>query len=390
MIRILPLILFLLLLTGCWNNEELNESALVHGVGIDKGNGDKLKFSLEIIKPGENAGEGGMGSGENIIIEKEQDTLMEAARETIRDVKRRPFFDHNRLWLISRELAEEDFIGYLDLSRRDQMFRLNSYIFISEEDPINILKTPTLYEDLSSQEIVTALEQVTYISGFTSVKLYEFFKLMEGPVPNAYIPMIKTKEEPQQTITSLDGTAVIKDGKMVGKLTNHETKGLNVLLGTASGGNVQLNISGDKVTVEVNNSKTNIEPILEGNQLKAKVELKVSGTLADNTTKDAITEEWIERLEKEVSKQIENDIEKTLNKLQNELETDITGIGIKTYRKYPHQWDKVKKNWNEVFSNADITTGVVVDINHQGLINKNLNRKHKKPSNNPYKFNKGN
>ncbi|RKQ34260.1 Ger(x)C family spore germination protein [Oceanobacillus halophilus] len=384
-----PMLLFCLcILTGCWNNEELDESALVHGLGINKAE-DSLHFSMEIIKPSKESSEGS-ASGENIIIEKEADTLIEAVRESIRDVKRRLHFDHNQLWVIGEKLAKDDMIGYLDLSRRDQMFRLNSYLFITEENPVDILETPTLYDDLSSTEIVSALEQTKHISGYTSVKMYDFFKAMEGPIPNAYIPIIQTTEENNQPITSLNGTAVINDGKMVGKLTNHETNGLNVLFNKASGGYSQLTMNGNKISIEINDSETTIEPVLKGNHLKAHIEVKILSTLADNTSKDTINKEWINQVEKKASDQIENHIHMTLDKLQQELKTDISGIGIETYRKYPQQWHHVQDNWDDVFSKADITVDVDTVVQHQGLINKSLERHRDKHHNNPYKFNRGN
>ncbi|MEK5066868.1 Ger(x)C family spore germination protein [Cytobacillus sp. FSL R5-0596] len=388
--RILFIIPFLFLLMGCWSSQELDNSALVHGIGLDKSDG-KLRISVEIIKPTgaseQGGGEGGGGNGQHILLERDADSIIQGTRALIRDAKRRLYFDHARLWVIGEELAKEDFIGYLDESRRDQMFRLNSYLFITEGNPIDILSTSTLYEDLSSAEIVSALEQTQYIAEYTSVKLYEFYKLIEGPIPNAYLPIIQTKKEKDKTITSLDGTAVIRNDKMVGKLNTHETVGLNVLLNKAKSGGETVSLNEkEKVSVEIKKSETKIKPTLVGNQLKAHLNIEIEGTLADNTTKSNINEQWISKVEKEVSNLAEKYVRLTLDKLQKELKTDISGIGLETYRKYPKQWQNIQSEWNEIFSNADIIIDVHTNITHQGLINKSINRHHKKPYNNPYKL----
>lgn len=386
MIRISFCILILFLLTGCWNNQELDSSALVHGIGLDKGSNGKLKLSTEIIKPGETSGQGAP-AGESIVLEGEAESLIEGAREAIRDVKRRLFFDHNRLWVISEELAKEDFIGYLDSSRRDQMFRMNSHIFVTKGDPTEILETPTLYQDLSSTEIVSALDQTIYISGYTPVKLYDFFKLIEGPISNAYIPIIKIKEVNEQTITSLDGTAVINDGKMVGQLKDEETVGLNILLNQATGGYAEVNVNGDKISIEINDSNTELTPTLDGEKLTAHIKLTIDSTLADNTSKDQVNEKWLNQVEEAVNEKAERQIRSTLDKLQQELKTDITGIGIETYRKYPKKWQDIQDRWDDIFAEAEITMEVDTVINHQGLINKSMERHEERPQNNPYKFN---
>lgn len=385
--KILACILSLFLLTGCWNNQELDQSALVHGIGLDKSE-DSIILSMEIIKPNDSGGDG-LNSGESIIIQKEAETLIEGGRESIREIKRRPYFDHNRLWIISDELAKDDFIRYLDISRRDQMFRLNSYLFITEEDPVNILSTPTLYDNLSSSEIVSALEQTKYISGYTNVKLYDFFKLIEGPIPNAYIPIIKTEKNNQQVITVLDGTAVINNGKMVGKLNDIETHGLNVFLNKAAGGYGIVIIDGSKISIEINNSETKIQPTLNGENLKAHIKVEIESTLADNTSQENVTKTWLEKVEREMSKLAEGHLQKVLNKLQKELKTDITGIGLETHKKYPKEWKKVQDRWDEVFSNAEVTIDVQTEIIHQGLIHMNKEQFQDRPRNNPFKFKRG-
>lgn len=276
--------------------------------------------------------------------------MIQGAREFIKDAKRRLYFEHTRLWVIGEELAKDNFIDYLDESRRDQMFRLNSYLFITEEKPIDILGTSTLYENLSSAEIVSALEQTQYIAEFTSVKMYEFYKLIDVLIPNAYLPIIRTRKEKGKAITSIDGTAVINTYKMVGKLNTDETVGLNVLLNKVKGGSKTVSLNDkEKISVEIKKLETEINPTLDGNQLEAYLKIEIEGTLADNTTNRNINDQWISKVEEEVSNQTEKYVRLTLNKLQKVIKTDISGIGLETYRKYPKQWKNVQSEWNEIF-----------------------------------------
>ena len=375
------MILTLLLLSGCWSSHEIDKSALVHGIGLDKAE-DELMISVEIIKPTGSNEQGSLGGGnvQTIVLEKKADSLISGARGLIQDAKRRLYFNHARVWLISEELAKQDFIRLLDEGRRNQMFRLNSNIFITKTNPIDILSTSTLYENLSSAEIISALEQMEYNPEFTSVKIFEFFKLLEGPVPNAYLPIIQTKEQNDKLITSIEGTAVINTNKMVGRLDTKETVGLNILLNKAKGGTTTVTWNDqDKVSIEVNKSNTEILPTLQGKHLKAKVKVDVEGNLADNMTTSNIDEEWISKVEKLFSKHIEDIVQQTLKKLQEELKTDISGVGIETYRKYPKEWKTIQAEWNEIFSTAEISVDVHTTITHKGLINKSVERDHKKP-----------
>src|SRR5699024_9503137 len=85
-------------------------------------------------------------SGEHIVLEETTDTLLEGARELIKYTKRRLDFGHTEAWIIGDKLAKDDFIKTLDIIRRDQMLRLNSHIFITKDNPTDILGTSTLYK----------------------------------------------------------------------------------------------------------------------------------------------------------------------------------------------------------------------------------------------------
>src|SRR5699024_2733243 len=105
--------LLLCFLTGCWSNQELNHSTLVHGVGFDTKD-DQLLIALEIVQPSSNGSgiedDESQGSGEHIILEEDTDTLLEGAGELSKYTKRRLDFGHTKVWIITEDLAKEDFI----------------------------------------------------------------------------------------------------------------------------------------------------------------------------------------------------------------------------------------------------------------------------------------
>lgn len=382
----------MLFLSGCWSSQELEETALVQGVGLNA-SGDQLKMSVEIVKPTEQGGQGSGGGsqsgGEHVILDKKADTLLEGARGLIRHAKRRLDFGHTRVWILGKALAKEDFVHVLDSIRRDQMLRLSSFLFISNEKPSEIMNTTTLYEDLTSIELVSGLEQTQFIAEYSPIKYREFYELIEGPVPNAYIPIISMNKSGDQSITSIDGTAVIKDHRMAGELNVNESMGLNWLLDHVKSGSVYVSLDeNEKVSLEISRANTKIKPRLNDNQLDVNIETTVEGTLSDNVTTREVDEAFINEVEKKISNEVENTMRSTLNKLQKQLHADITGIGLKTYRTYPKQWKHIRSEWDTIFSNADITIDVTTEMTHRGLINESVKPNRQKPYNNPYPFSK--
>src|SRR5699024_2919949 len=138
------------------------------------------------------------------------------------------------------------YILRLGIIRIDNMLLLNSHIFITKDDPTDILNTPTMYEHLVASELSSSLNQTKYVAEYAPITMREFYKLMEGPIQNAYIPMLYLEEVNKQKITALDGVAVIKKDRMVGELDRIETAGLNILLNHVKGGNMQVNLNDEE------------------------------------------------------------------------------------------------------------------------------------------------
>lgn len=377
-----------LFLTGCWSSQDVSESAFVQGIGFDKA-GNEIKVTAEIIKPtgGESGQTGGQSSGQHIILEIKADTLIEAARELIRTAKRRLYFGHTNVFIIGEELArEKNFPLALDAIRRDQMLRLNSYLFISDIDPSEIFHAPTLYENLSSTELVSVLEQTKFISEYTPVNIFEFFRFLNDHHLNAFIPIISVQDSFDQKVSTLTGLAVIKDNKMVGKLNIKESTGLSWLLNQVKGGTITVSLSEqERASLEVTNAKTKIVPYMEGNQLKVDIQTDIEGTLADNITREKLNEEFLKKLEKKVSQEAQGLMLSSIKKLQ-ELKTDITDFELNMYRRDPKEWKKVQSEWEDIFAHAEIKIDVKANITHQGLTYESLDTEQQKPDNNPYHF----
>src|SRR5699024_11844486 len=170
------------------------------------------------------------------------------------------------------------------------------------------------------------------------------------------IPIIYLDKNNKQEITAIDGTAVIKKDKMVGELDKEETAGLNLLLNNVQGGSIQVDLDeNEKVSMEINKLKTKTTPKLTGDKVDVIVEVKINGTLGDNMTPNKIDEKLFKIIEGKISEHIEATIQSTLNKLQQEYKTDITKIGLETYRKYIQEWKDIQsKRDEEIYAKANV------------------------------------
>jgi len=162
------------------------------GTGFDKEEEDFHIF-VEVIKSV--TGTDGP-SVQSMVIEEKGPSMTEVARKLIRSGKRRIVFTHNRVWLFSEKVARDNIIAPMDILKRDQMFRLNSFIFITEDDPKVILSTPTLIENLVSTELASSMEFVKYTAEFLPMDLESFKEAMASPIHSAVVLSLIHISEP--------------------------------------------------------------------------------------------------------------------------------------------------------------------------------------------------
>lgn len=122
-------IMFSLLLTGCWGSSEIDTLAINVAIGLDKA-GDKCKVSSQIINPraiavGENANESPV-----ILFEKEGVDIDEAMLKMTSKYSRKLFNLHLRMLVISEEVARRGIKNVVEYFLRNNEYRGMEAIFL--------------------------------------------------------------------------------------------------------------------------------------------------------------------------------------------------------------------------------------------------------------------
>src|SRR5699024_2967925 len=380
-----------LLLSGCWDVVELDEAIMVLGIGISKTDDQEYNIIVEAVAPSDVAPTEMSMKGRSILLEVKSQTLFDAAREVIRIAKRRLFFTHANVWVIHSDLAaDEDALYFLDILRREQMLRLNSYLFVTDEEPIDVFSVDPIFSNIISEQLTSVMEFVDYVSDYPSVRAREFFRMMLNPVRNGYLPNIRNIKQHDEIHTEFTGAAIFNEGKLVGRLNLKETFGLLWLNDETQGGNISLSSGGEDASFKLLQGKTTVEDELDGENLDVDLYVEAERKLADqNVHYVESINEWIDTFSQAISNRIENDMQNTLNKLQDELKTDATLIGLNVYRKQPDAFKKVSDRWDEIVADAEVGIHVDTKIFDKGLIERPGYHQEKPMKQNPYNLNKG-
>src|SRR4051794_23013200 len=114
LLKVIPLSICIIMLTGCWNYKEIDKLAIVAGAAIDKED-DQFLLTAEVVKTkGEKD-----SKPESLKIEGRGKTIFDATRNINKVSGKRLYWSHAKVIIISQEVAREGIIPAIDLFNRD-------------------------------------------------------------------------------------------------------------------------------------------------------------------------------------------------------------------------------------------------------------------------------
>lgn len=114
--------------------------------------------------------------------------------------------------------------------------------------------------------------------------------------------------------------------------------------------------------------KSKIIPKIDGDRISFTVNIQSEGRIAEHwvLSDKAFNNKFLKKAEKTIEEEIQRLVMKTSEKLQQEYQTDVAGFGNKLRIKYPKEWEKIKKDWDKIFSEAAIKCEVSITIKDYG------------------------
>lgn len=376
-IKRLGLIMLILgsLLSGCWDRKELNQLAIITGLGVDwEAERRKVKISAEVIIPSKmqnTQGNGGSGSDNAVLLAKgEGDTMFQAIRRTTFTTTRRLNLTHNKVILFSEALAREGLYPILDLLIRDPEPRPTQWVLITEDKPDAILEVKPKLERTTATMINNLMLNANATSEVYPVNLQRFMKMLVHKTTGAALPMIKIIGKEDEKKLQISGLAVFKHDRMVGKLNPDETRGLLWVINEVQSGIVVVDLSEDQqLGMEIIKASAAIKPRLVGGLPEADLQIKVLCNLGEQLTESETLS--LASLEKKLEETVSREIRTTLARARS-FKTDIFRLGEQFELKYPKVWKKMKTDWERHFMAVKINIIVNADVRFTGELQHSL------------------
>ncbi|MDQ0242521.1 spore germination protein KC [Bacillus fengqiuensis] len=372
-------------LSGCSNYKELNEIAIVLGIGIDYiPDKDTYEVTFQVVNPGENAAKG-TGTGVTPVINYKTTgkTISEAAGKHTKLFPRENIYSHIQLIIIGEKLAKKESLNYIfDIFEREASVRVNVPVLIARDaDVKTTMDILSSIDKIPVRTLVGKVENSSKLSGeYGKTNIYDIIEDLTNFGSEPAISGISVRgnkkigsskenlESMEKTYTTLNGIAVFKKGKLVGWMDGKKTKSLQII-------DNKLKLTGLRIhcdekrynSVVVNRLKSHSKVDIKNNQANISIDADASGYISELLcNKDISKREVIKEYEKKAARELEKEIKEGITAAQK-MKSDVFGFG--EILRYSHlgKWKKHKNEWNELFSQAKVNVHVNMDIEGTGM-----------------------
>ncbi len=377
LIRVITVLILLLLITGCWNNRDLTDLAVVTGLGIDLSENQKIELTLQVIKPSalrstQDAGHSEEKAYTNITVEGR--TLFEAIRNVITYFDRRAYFAHVQVIVIGEELAAKGIGDILDLFERDSETRRRAELIIAKDMKAReILDVKSELQAIPSIQLYEGLKTSDDLSKASSINLFELLKELSHGDHSVLIPVIHcVGSEARLEDLKVEGMAVIKKNMLIGYVTPEETRGFMFAKNKLGSTILVLASPVDQeklISIEVTRSEGKIQADIKEGKPLLRIEIKTQGNIGEQQDEADLTgPESMMVLEQEAESLIREEIEALIKSSQERLRTDIFGFIDKIEKNHPREWKKIHTQWDELYVNLNVEVKVDFHVRTPGLI----------------------
>ena len=379
-------LVIMFLTTGCWDERELNDQAIILGWGFDLNEDGEYIGSAQIVVPGE-LGEGSGGQGKGYIVETASGkSLLDVTQNMQRKLSRKVFLSHRKVIVIGERLARKGISNIIDEYSRDAELPMRTNFFVLKNgDAMEFFEVPYNLENMPA---TAAIKMFQSTAGPESTTFKDFLEgaSSEGASPTLpVLEIINSKPEGSQEngekskVFRLDGRAIFNQNlELVGFLSYREAVDRLWIIDKLNTHNFTTDLLGEGGNIGILGMgfKSKVQPIVKNDQVEFNITLSGTGVVRENNTKlDLKQPENIKSIERSFNNHLQEHMKNTISNVQKEYRTDIFRFGRSIHKKYPQKWKLWKKDWSQKFSDANVTVQVDINIDRTGATGPSLHLK---------------
>ncbi|GAB6255322.1 Ger(x)C family spore germination protein [Peribacillus sp. NPDC055009] len=385
-ISLLSIAAICLLISGCSNYRELNELGVIIAMGIDHNDDpdNPYKVTYQVINPSglaqtSTSGDKGLAVINYTVTAK---TLVEAFGKASAIIPRENNISHLSMIIIGEKLARNGLDLLFDTVDRGKNQRVSVPIYIARGKTAEyMLGVIEPLENTPGKNIISTTKSEQNDYGTTNdALLYEVISALMSEGKDVSLPGISIRNDSKKAkeISNFEttapayveakGLALFRKGKMVKWLDGESARGVQFVTSELKRTEVVMPCSEKgSATITVIRAKSKMKTKIKNEKPVIQSNLNVMGEMMQTSCElDLSDPKLLIEFEKKVENDLKKQIKKTISITQKER-SDIFGFGDALSRTNPDYWRKHKNNWDDLFSEAEISMKVNVDIINSGM-----------------------
>ena len=342
-------ILSVLVLPGCWDRREIGKIAIVMGFGIDAGESeDEIDITAQIANTSTIASseKGGGEGGEKkpyLNLSSRGEYVFPSIRASVTKSGARLYMSHNYVVLFGEELAKRGVGNYMDFFLRDHELRLDMHLLVARGHAKDALDVNTGFQSIPALHINDLIRAQQQLSTGMTVTSLDFMNRLAENRAAPLLPMIEIDSTEGNDVLRMTGTAVFDRDKMIGTLSETETRGFLWCADAVGQAVVVAHPENGSVGIEVSQSTGSIEAVCaENGEVTMVLRVRAEGSLGSQRGNENYTEEVAtDKLLRAFAAEIEGEIRACLDKAKL-LKQDVFGFSDVVYRHHPARWEEMK------------------------------------------------
>lgn len=367
-----------LLLSGCWDNNEVQDINYITALGVDYKD-EKYIIYVQMLDFATIAKQESNKQTEKAPIwvgRGTGTTLTEALVDLYTSSQQRVSWGHvTALVLTEAVLKPKQLSQVFDLTNRSQEIRYTKWIY-GTKDKMEDLFTVSPFFQLSPLHSLLHEPRESYVqfSFIRPIQFVNFIRLYREKAATVLLPSLHISTQnwsenlKQHPILEVNGGFLIKNKELMGWLPRSDLLGTRWLASNNTHAAVVVQADGEAVgSIRLEKPQSTIEVIRKPNDVSYRIKLNVIGTV-QNIYKQVGIKEMKRLTEDTLRKELQNTFHKAAL-----IHADPYELCLQLYRTDPKLWKKLVEQKKEIYDETPLELDVNVNIRYWGQ-RKSLNR----------------
>lgn len=367
-----------LLLTGCWDNKEVQDINYITALGVEFKDGQYIVY-VQMLDFAAVSKQQESKQTEQVPIwvgRGKGATLADALIDLYTTNQQRISWGHVTALVLSETVLDPERLTQIfDLTNRSQEIRYTKWLYGTKDNLEDLFSVSPFFQLSPLHSLLhEPKESYTQFSFIRPIQFVNFIRQYREKAATVVLPSLHIAQQKwsenlkQHPILEVNGGFLIKNKKVMGWMSRSDLLGLRWLATQATTASIVVQSDeGVAGSIRLENPKSSIDVIRKGEEVSYQIRLQATGTV-QNMYRQISIQEMESLTEETLRKEMLNTFLKA-----SSLHADPYGLSLQLYRTHPKLWRKLTEHKEEIHDETPLDLNIDVNLRYWGQ-RKNLKR----------------